>query len=194
MNPEYFEGTPCPKGHTLRYVKGRLCVQCRNERHRAWYAKNREGILLGLKTLRKVDPDKTKAKDKRRYWNNKEKHDERTRIWRLANSDKMRESARAWRAANPDKMRIKRKRVRDKRRGAEGKYSLANIQGILEIQNSCCVGCGISFSQKVPYTIDHIIPVSRGGSNWPLNLQLLCSSCNDRKGACTMEEWKLKAA
>jgi 5-methylcytosine-specific restriction endonuclease McrA len=32
-------------------------------------------------------------------------------------------------------------------------------------------------------TIDHIIPVSRGGTNDVDNLRLLCRSCNSKKGA-----------
>ena len=41
-----------------------------------------------------------------------------------------------------------------------------------------CVGCGSR--EKLEY--DHIVPVSRGGSNTARNVELLCEVCNRSKG------------
>lgn len=42
-----------------------------------------------------------------------------------------------------------------------------------------CVVC----SSPDDLTIDHIVPVSVGGSNEKTNLQVMCRPCNSRKGA-----------
>lgn len=43
-------------------------------------------------------------------------------------------------------------------------------------------------------TIDHDIPISRGGTNEDGNLQLLCNSCNSKKRDYTTEEYLAKKA
>jgi HNH endonuclease len=43
---------------------------------------------------------------------------------------------------------------------------------------------------KVPWQIDHIQAKSRGGSEHPTNFQILCATCNNSKGAKTIEEWR----
>lgn len=46
-----------------------------------------------------------------------------------------------------------------------------------------CVKCGAKQDEHTQLHVDHIKPVSRGGTNDPSNLQTLCARCNLGKGA-----------
>ena len=48
-------------------------------------------------------------------------------------------------------------------------------------QEGQCAGCETEFPFRA-FTVDHIVPQSRGGTDHPENLQLLCSHCNSVKG------------
>ena len=69
-------------------------------------------------------------------------------------------------------------------------FSRKKLLAVYQQSNGVCVACGKSDELEV----DHIIPLSRGGSNDLSNLQLLCSTCNRSKGAKTMQEWSGDAA
>ena len=56
-------------------------------------------------------------------------------------------------------------------------------------QEGVCAGCETHFPFRV-MDVDHILPRSRGGTDHPDNLQLLCSGCNRSKGSKTMAEWR----
>lgn len=52
-------------------------------------------------------------------------------------------------------------------------------QRLLILQDGKCAHCGTADD----LTFDHIVPRSRGGRNVFHNFQLLCSPCNQAKGA-----------
>ena len=58
-------------------------------------------------------------------------------------------------------------------------------------QEGLCTGCGHAFPFR-NFTVDHIIPQVRGGTDHLDNLQLLCGACNSMKGNGTMAELKVK--
>ena len=72
------------------------------------------------------------------------------------------------------------RRAREKRGGYDpvGRIAQAEFWGLLKWY-SCCPCCGQAWDQlSSPISQDHIIPISRGGSNTTANLQPLCQPCN----------------
>ena len=56
-----------------------------------------------------------------------------------------------------------------------------------------CAYCGRKLKPR-QQTRDHVIPVSRGGSNDPSNIVIACESCNNFKDNRTPQEWGLSIA
>jgi len=63
-------------------------------------------------------------------------------------------------------------------------------KGVLTRDNYTCIYCGVSpgslvkgrFYAKTEFTIDHIVPRSRGGRDQWTNTACACAACNHRKG------------
>lgn len=157
----YFTGEPCYHGHVShRNMSNGGCAECCNIRAAAWSKGKGKGRGLRLISGRKHQA------------NYPEIARARTRKWHLDNPD-------ASRALNIARRVIKM--------GIEGRYTKADVAALVVKQHNECL-CGASFNQ-VKRTIDHIVPVSRGGSNWPHNIQLLCGPCNNSKHTRLMSEW-----
>jgi len=62
-------------------------------------------------------------------------------------------------------------------------------QYIFTINRHKCVYCGKGISERKKLNIEHIIPISRGGSSLLENLTCACKECNRIKNARTPKEW-----
>lgn len=63
----------------------------------------------------------------------------------------------------------------------------------LEIQNNQaykCLYCGVRIGLLEPATMDHVVPLARGGNHTASNIVAACSRCNSRKGARDVLEFK----
>ncbi len=56
----------------------------------------------------------------------------------------------------------------------------------IKAENPTCKACGSSED----ISVDHILPLDRGGQNCKENCTVLCRSCNSSKHAKTYEEWR----
>ncbi len=63
--------------------------------------------------------------------------------------------------------------------------------GLFRAQKGRCAYCGHTHGSRY-LVIDHKHPVSRGGGNEIGNVQLLCNSCNMRKGIQSDEEFRYR--
>jgi hypothetical protein len=59
---------------------------------------------------------------------------------------------------------------------ALGDVGATSLQARVDYYGGRCWMCGAAWT-----CIDHVKPLSRGGSNWPANLRPACRSCNARK-------------
>ena len=135
------------------------------------------------KKLRETDPEKYKAlraKDRKlcaasrraawRKWfaeNPTERGYARTKAWREKNPDAYLAQSR-----HDDAVR------RERKRNAGGKLTKRIWTAIKAKQNQCCIDCGM----QTKLTVGHILPVSRGGSNFPRNVIAQCAPCNTKQG------------
>ena len=99
-----------------------------------------------------------------------------------------------WKKANRDKCRAYCLNYLSRLKGAEGTFNETHIQAILEQQSYRCAGPHCRIDLLRSYHVDHIIPLARGGTNWPDNLQILCKDCNQSKHAQLMEDWVVRKA
>lgn len=60
------------------------------------------------------------------------------------------------------------------------------IEYLQAIKNDCCKYCGI---KKAKMQYDHVIPLSKGGTNHWWNIVRACELCNKSKGNKSLEDW-----
>lgn len=175
---EFPKNAASPDGH---YSKCKVCrkavaaayrkrpdVKAREtERLKAEYVNNRESKLASRKV---------------RYTNNREATLAQNRQWRDAHLEQHRAQCRQWAKDNPAAMRAIVARRRALVLGAEGSHTAADVRALFEAQDGFCAACRVDLS-IAGYHVDHVHPLSKGGSNGPENLQLLCPTCNKKKSA-----------
>ena len=142
------------------------------ERLRLSYLNNREAKLIERRA---------------RYASNKDATLGQNRQWRQANLERHRALCRKWAKDHPEEMRAIVARRRALVLGADGSHTKADVERLFAEQDGYCLGCAGDLAE-LGYHVDHIHPLSKGGSNGPENLQLLCPTCNRQKSDKT--DWK----
>jgi 5-methylcytosine-specific restriction endonuclease McrA len=189
----YSDGKACRRGHVSpRYASNGVCQACSighanarraldpaaaNARTQAWRDRNRDALRQYDHDRYRQDIEKSRAESRSYYHRNRPAMRDQSRRWFSVNADRARKLNREWLAANPGKREEFRHRRRARVRNAGGEFTAAQISEMRQRQCGRCAHC----RRDRPLTVDHIIPLARGGSNHIHNIQLLCRSCNSRK-------------
>jgi hypothetical protein len=86
---------------------------------------------------------------------------------------------------NPEKAQERAKRYKERKAAAGGSYTAADIRKIRTQLGDRCGYCGDPLRNGGE--VEHMLPVSRGGTSNPDNLTLACRTCNGDKGRKTVE-------
>lgn len=195
-----------PRNRTSKDGHHHYCKTCKNEFARGSYQRHREHALAYQEQYRAEHPEKSsevkrksrlkkldlyKARDRAHYDANREQILAYSRRYhkqdRQQNPDKYRARARRYKAQNPDKVRQHNHIRRARRLGDGGRHTASDIQRQYRAQKGRCYYCQQQLGDT--YHVDHVIPISRGGSNGPENIVIACPACNLSKANKMPHEW-----
>lgn len=86
----------------------------------------------------------------------------------------------AYKGGLENKLRLNLQRI-SKKKHADGSYTTKEWQELKEKSGNKCVFCHRA-EADVTLSADHIVPLTKGGTNFIENIQPLCRSCNSKKG------------
>lgn len=135
-----------------------------------WYRANRERVLARVKANSEMNRERILAYQAEYY---------------AANTEKVKATVSAYRKANPEKKQHFENTRRARKAGNGGAHTLVERQDKFDSIGNVCFYCG----QDGKLSIDHVLPLARGGTNDIENILPACKSCNSRKHTRTGQEF-----
>lgn len=117
----------------------------------------------------------------------KERHRIQSIEYYYRNQDVCKERAGNWKSKNIEKVReiqfAGKMRRRARKNEVGGNFTKDEFRALCERYGNICLCC----KQHNPLCADHVIPLSKGGSNSIENIQPLCHTCNSKKHKKTVD-------
>jgi 5-methylcytosine-specific restriction endonuclease McrA len=160
-----------------------------------YYLLNRAAHSAKMKIYNAANKDKISATNKARYRENHNELLRKQRADREANREEFIEKRRRhyevnkaheaashklWCLANRERQAAHRQNRRAREQQADGRFTTQDVLDLYARQQGRCAYCQIQFQNN--FHVDHVIPLAKGGTNWPSNLALACAFCNLSKG------------
>ncbi|MEO8630955.1 MAG: HNH endonuclease [Betaproteobacteria bacterium] len=133
---------------------------------RAYYEAHREEIAARVKARLLTQPDKRGARNA--Y----------LKAYRAAHREAIAARQKAYQEANRDRVRANALAYHRRKKQNGAVFTPSEWQALRTWFGNVCLCCGTSGKIGA----DHVVPVSKGGSNAIANLQPLCKPCNSAKG------------
>lgn len=126
-----------------------------------------------------------RASGRRRYQIHRKKMLAYKKQYRRQHIDKLKRRDACYRKENPAIRKAQYGRRRAAEIDAVGEYTAEQWTRLINhyAPDGCCLAC----HEHAPMTIDHVIPLAKGGTNYPDNLQPLCLPCNMHKHTDTKD-------
>lgn len=166
------------------------CSQCKELKELDCFSKDKykkSGYRAYCKSCeKKYYNNKAKERHAKYREENREEIRKKNKIHRSNNIQKRREDNKKWRSQSKDKIKAIRIRRRKNLLKANGTLDKEKIKERFKYYENKCYYCKQSSNNL---QMDHRIPLSRGGSNWPSNIVPSCLKCNSTKGSKTEKEF-----
>ncbi len=160
-----------------------------NAKNQRWNAANRERLLHRYRAYNETHREERRTYDRIRHSKETpefrhmeyEKRRDYIQEYSRINRDRKNATNRLYRQTFPEKHAEKENRRRARKLNAPMVEKI-DRQAIIERDKWTCYLCGcICTSENI--TLDHVVPLARGGSHTADNLRVACRSCNCKKHA-----------
>lgn len=163
------------------------CKVCNKARGAAWRKNNLDRERENNRKWRLEHPEQSRATRHAYYEEHIEQHRALGKKWNRRNRKRVNALSREWAKAHPEQIRKNAHCRRARIRNATGSHTAMDIIVLNINQRNKCAYCGCSLGDD--YHVDHVIPLSRGGSDDFDNLALACPHCNASKNDRLLSEW-----